>query len=130
MKAARKIISSRKSQFSPKGRHRQEESVRRMRMNNQRTEVLRSKHILKSGEWVSEDSSGLRKWMIKGTYIFNVRENRAVVGSACCKCVERKRTDLTRSAHQDSSASWKGTENARCENVCIFDSRSSRWLYY
>lgn len=55
-----------------------------------------------------------------------VQENRAKVGSACCKCVKIKIIDLIPAATQDSATSWKGTKNVRCENGCIFDS-SSAW---
>lgn len=105
----------------------QDGSVKWLRRNGSpiiRTEVSQ-REDLKFWELVRENRSGLRKlkrkWMIWGLRsLMTVQENRAKVGSACCKCVKIKRINLLPTAPQDSAASWKDTK--------IWDVRTCAYL--
>lgn len=89
---------------------------------------------MRNFEFSRGNNSGLRDLREKGQSkglisLMMVGENRAMVGSACCEYVEIKRAELILSAHQDSTASWKGTENSRSESMGMSDS-SSAWYKY
>lgn len=89
-----------KSQCSLKGRHCQEGSVRELRMNGsliiEEQKFLSTFDILGVAQRGQKQAEKMKRKMDdpRGlTSLMMIREKRAMVGSACCKCV-KIRTDL------------------------------------